>query len=96
VEVNGRKLVDHEVELENKKWNIEINGKRLMDHAENENKKEVWTLELENDKIGRGRLKKPLEMEEPERNKRMLRPVDLVPGKALTNYNLRDVSCLLT
>ena len=30
VEVNGRRLRDHEIELANNKWNIELNGRRVM------------------------------------------------------------------
>jgi hypothetical protein len=36
IEVNGRKLLDHKVELENKRWNASFNCKKLMHHM-NEN-----------------------------------------------------------
>ena len=34
VEVNGRRLRDHEIELANTKWNIEFNGRKVMDYVD--------------------------------------------------------------
>jgi hypothetical protein len=50
IEVNGRKLWDHKVELENKRWNVVFNGKKLMDHMHKDEKKELMELMNKNDK----------------------------------------------
>jgi hypothetical protein len=34
VEVNGRKLRDHQIELANNYWNLEFNGRKVMDHID--------------------------------------------------------------
>lgn len=93
VEVNGRKLVDHKIDLNNKRWDVKINGRNLMYTANEEDrdqwkdafdektkKYDVWIEEIDDD-TKKDHVSK---MSKEDKKLRLLRPVELVCTKVNT------------
>jgi len=81
IEVNGRKLIDHDYDCENAFWNIEVNGRKLMDHTDDNKVKwniEVKKKEIETQEDYEKRRWGLIVKDEPEADKRLLRPLYLV------------------
>ena len=50
VEINGRKLYDHEFEYNNDYWNTKLNGIKIMYHEKDDSQKDNWTAKIPTDK----------------------------------------------
>jgi hypothetical protein len=76
VEVNGRKLLDHEDELQNEYWNVNVDDRKLMAHETDGGKMNHSILGIEDDKLkSKKEMLRMLNAEDPERKKRLLRPL---------------------
>jgi hypothetical protein len=72
VEVNTRKVIDHDWDLNNKEWNVEIDGQRLRDTAaasEIDQKSGTYKIEVSDPHFNDS---------DPLREKRLLRPVMII------------------
>lgn len=46
IQINERKLIDHEYDIKNEKWNIKVNGMKLMDHTDNPKQEVKWNTQI--------------------------------------------------
>jgi len=74
VEINGKKLVDHNIDLYNQKWNTVLNGRRLMYHINSKEKDNGWwNADFEKEK--KSRIVSGMNKEDKQR---LLRPLELI------------------
>lgn len=81
VEVNGRRLRDHESELNNRYWNKIVRGRKARDHVE--------TTSTSEEKLKKGNR------EDPDNHKRLLRPLMLVTKLPTLNSIQDEIPTML-